>query len=82
MKKVKIILILLISVVTLTQAQTDNGMMRMDEFRNPKKRKIIQIPGFDGFQTLKCDFTCTPYSPMGLCGPPSDCRKFGRRGLM
>jgi hypothetical protein len=56
MKKLRIILILLISVITLAQAQTDNGVMRMDEFRNPKKRNIIQIPGFEGYQTLKCDF--------------------------
>lgn len=56
MKKLIIILAFLISVVTLAQAQTDNGVLRMDEFRNPKKRQIIQIPGFDGYQTLKCDF--------------------------
>jgi len=56
MKKLRIILIILISVITLAQAQTDNGVMRMDEFRNPKKRNIIQIPGFEGYQTLKCDF--------------------------
>jgi hypothetical protein len=30
--------------------------MSMKEFRFPQKRSIIRIPGFDGYQTLKCDF--------------------------
>lgn len=38
------------------QAQTDNGMLRMDEFRRTKKRQIIQIPEVNGYQVLKCDF--------------------------
>jgi len=81
MKKVKIILILLISVVTLTQAQTDNGMMRMDEFRNPKKRKIIQIPGFDGFQTLKCDFHMHTVFSDGLVWPTIRLQEVWQEGL-
>lgn len=37
-------------------AQDDKGVMSMSEFKFPKKRQIIQIPGFDGYQTLKGDF--------------------------
>jgi len=42
--------------VTIVRAQNDNGVLRMDEFRNPRKRNIIMIPNADGYQTLKCDF--------------------------
>ena len=42
--------------VTVVKAQTDNGVMRMDEFRNSSEREIINIPNVEGFQTLKCDF--------------------------
>lgn len=53
--KMKLFLLVFLGTAILTQAQTDDGVMRMNEFRNPKKRQIIQIPNFDGFQTLKCD---------------------------
>jgi hypothetical protein len=53
----KIILLFLIGGITLANAQTDNGVMRMDEFRNPQKDKLIQIPGFGGFQTFKMRFS-------------------------
>ncbi|RIH67206.1 histidinol-phosphatase [Mariniphaga sediminis] len=56
MKILKLFPVLLFCSITMVQAQTDNGVFRMDEFRNAKKRPIIQIPGFDGYQTLKCDF--------------------------
>ncbi len=38
------------------QAQTDDGMLRMNEFRKIKKRNLIQIPEVNGYQVLKCDF--------------------------
>ena len=81
MKKVKIILALLISVVTLANAQTDNGVMRMDEFRNPKKRKIIQIPGFGGYQTLKCDFHMHTVFSDGLVWPTIRLQEVWQEGL-
>lgn len=56
MSKLKIFLALMLSGTMLAQAQTDVGMMRMNEFKNPIKRNTIQIPDFGGFQTLKCDF--------------------------
>lgn len=37
-------------------AQTDNGLFRMNELRQPKKREIIQIPDVNGLQVLVCDF--------------------------
>ncbi|KAF0239335.1 MAG: hypothetical protein FD181_315 [Prolixibacteraceae bacterium] len=81
MKKVKIILAFLISAVTLAHAQTDNGMMSLDEFRNPKKRKIIQIPDFDGYQTLKCDFHIHTVFSDGLVWPTIRLQEIWQEGL-
>jgi hypothetical protein len=81
MKKVKFILAFLISVVTLAQAQTDNGVLRMDEFRNPKKRKIIQIPGFNEYQTLKCDFHMHTVFSDGLVWPTIRLQEVWQEGL-
>ncbi|WP_170852578.1 Sb-PDE family phosphodiesterase [Sphingobacterium wenxiniae] len=39
-----------------SQAQTDDGIQRLDEFRYPKKREIISIPKVNGLTVLKCDF--------------------------
>lgn len=42
---------------TLTsQAQSTDGILRLDEFRHIKKREIIKIPDVNGLQVLKCDF--------------------------
>jgi 3',5'-nucleoside bisphosphate phosphatase len=56
MVKSKFLVALLLFAWFFGAAQHDDGVLRMNEFRNPKKRKIIQIPGFNGYQTLKCDF--------------------------
>lgn len=56
MSKIKLFLLLFFCGATLAQAQTDDGVLRMNEFRNPKKRPVIQIPDIGEFQTLKCDF--------------------------
>lgn len=40
----------------LVMSQTDDGMLRMDEFRKSRKRQIIRIPEVKGYQVLKCDF--------------------------
>lgn len=56
MLKFKLITILFIFSTFFAYAQKDNGVMSMSEFRLPKKRQIIRVPGFDGYQTLKCDF--------------------------
>ena len=56
MKRI-LFLILLFLYCGLSYAQTtDNGILVMDEFMVPSKRQHIEIPGFDGFQALKCDF--------------------------
>jgi hypothetical protein len=55
MSKIKLFLLVFLGTSIFSQAQTDEGVLRMNEFRNPKKRQIIQIPNVDGFQTLKCD---------------------------
>lgn len=55
MSKLKVFLLIFLGSTFFIQAQTDDGVLRMNEFRNPKKRQIIQIPDVNGFQTLKCD---------------------------
>lgn len=56
MSKLKLFLLLFLGTALVSQAQTDDGVLRMNEFRNPKKRQIIQVPNIEGYQTLKCDF--------------------------
>jgi len=56
MLKLKLFTILFIVSTFLVYGQKDNGVVSMSEFGLPKKRPIIRIPGFDGYQTLKCDF--------------------------
>jgi hypothetical protein len=40
----------------VVHAQNETGILDMDEIRTPVKRKNIDIPGFGGYQVLKCDF--------------------------
>lgn len=81
MKKVNVILSFLFGFATLVQAQTDNGVLRMDESRNPKIRKIIQIPGFNGYQTLKCDFHMHTVFSDGLVWPTIRLQEVWQEGL-
>jgi len=81
MKKVKFMLAFIIGFATLAQSQTDNGVLRMDEFRNPKKRKIIQIPGFNGYQALKCDFHMHTVFSDGLVWPTIRLQEVWQEGL-
>jgi 3',5'-nucleoside bisphosphate phosphatase len=56
MKRLKAIFLIWLCATMIAQAQTDDGVMRMNEFRIPKKRQIIQIPNVGEYQVLKCDF--------------------------
>ncbi len=56
MIKSKFVILLFLIAPVLTLAQTDDGMLRMDEFRKSRKRQIINVPDVNGFKTLKCDF--------------------------
>ncbi|MEL7588331.1 MAG: Sb-PDE family phosphodiesterase [Prolixibacteraceae bacterium] len=56
MQKIRLLLTGFLLSALLVQAQTDNGVYRMEEARNPQKRDLIRIPNLNGFQTLKCDF--------------------------
>ena len=55
MKRV-LLMLLMIPIAWLNYAQQENGILEMDEFTVPVKRQHIEIPGFAGFQALKCDF--------------------------
>jgi 3',5'-nucleoside bisphosphate phosphatase len=55
--KLTILLTLLFMVYELAYTQTtENGILTMNEGTVPVKRQNLEIPGFGGFQTLKCDF--------------------------
>lgn len=58
MKKLSILFSLLavLQFETKAQSSSDNGILRLDEFRYPKKREIINIPNVNGLTVLKCDF--------------------------
>jgi hypothetical protein len=56
MSKLRLLFLIFLSYTTLAVAQTDDGVLRMNEFRNPRKRQIIQIPDVGPYQVLKCDF--------------------------
>lgn len=54
-KSISIFLFWLCSIL-LASAQTDDGVMRMNEFRKPIKRQIIKVPDVAGYLVLKGDF--------------------------
>lgn len=56
MLKIRFLLLILMGTYILVQAQTDDGVLRMNEHRNPKKRQVLLIPDVQGYHTLKCDF--------------------------
>ncbi len=56
MIKANLVLLALLFIHVGAFAQSDNGMLRMDEFRKSRKRQIVDIPDVNGYKTLKCDF--------------------------
>ncbi len=56
MKKLKLTFVFVFCSIFFVQAQTDDGVLRMNEFRVPRKRQIIQVPKVGEYQVLKCDF--------------------------
>jgi 3',5'-nucleoside bisphosphate phosphatase len=56
MDKFKLFLFLFLLWAAQAQAQINNGVFRMDDFRSPLKRAIISIPDVNGYTVLKCDF--------------------------
>jgi predicted metal-dependent phosphoesterase TrpH len=56
MTKLRVFVLIFLGTAFLSHAQTGDGVLRMDELQNPKKRRIIQVPNIEGFETLKCDF--------------------------
>ena len=55
MKKAAIITCFVLGVSTL-YGQTEETVIRLDEFKLPSKRNIIHIPNVNGHLVLKCDF--------------------------
>lgn len=58
MNRVLLVTLAFVSFLTASSAyaQTVEGMMRLDEFRYPKKKNLINIPNVNGYVVLKCDF--------------------------
>jgi 3',5'-nucleoside bisphosphate phosphatase len=56
MKRLKAFFLIWLCATILVKAQTDDGVLRMNEFRVPKKRQIIQVPNVGEYQVLKSDF--------------------------
>jgi len=81
MLKIRLVIAGLLISVSLVNAQTDNGVMRMDEFRRPRKRQIIQIPDVGGFKTLKCDFHMHTMFSDGLVWPTVRVQEAWQEGL-
>jgi hypothetical protein len=81
MLKIRLVIAGLLISFSLVNAQSDNGVMRMDEFRRPKKRQIIQIPDVGGFKTLKCDFHMHTIFSDGLVWPTVRVQEAWQEGL-
>ncbi len=69
MKKAIVSLLLFSFFAMMAISQADDGVLRMDEFRNPQKRQIIQIPDIGDYTTLKCDFHMHTVFSDGLVWP-------------
>lgn len=62
-------------------SQTDNGIMRLEEFRNPSKREILTIPDVNGYTVLKCDFHMHTVFTDGHVWPNVRIQEAWREGL-
>jgi 3',5'-nucleoside bisphosphate phosphatase len=73
---------LLFMVCELAYTQTkENGILTMDEGMVPVKRQNIEIPGFGGFQTLKCDFHMHTVFSDGIVWPTVRVGEAWKEGL-
>lgn len=81
MRKISTFLFLLLTFTTVTRAQSDAGILGMDEFRSIKKRKNIDIPDISGFHTLKCDFHMHTVFSDGLVWPSIRVEEVWKEGL-
>jgi 3',5'-nucleoside bisphosphate phosphatase len=80
--KLTILLALLFMVCELAYTQTKEiGILTMDEGMVPVKRQNLEIPGFDGFQTLKCDFHMHTVFSDGIVWPTVRVGEAWKEGL-
>lgn len=80
MKKYILCIVLLFYIIPLN-AQINDGVFLMDEFRNPKKRRLIQVPDFNGYKTLKCDFHMHTIFSDGFVWPTIRIQEAWQEGL-
>ncbi len=81
MSKISIFCLAFLLTTILTKAQPDDGMLRMNEFRNVKKRTNIIVPDVNGFHTLKCDFHMHTMFSDGLVWPTVRVQEVWQEGL-
>src|SRR5690606_31379961 len=83
MKKLSIIfaVLSLLNIEGNAQTASDNGIMRLDEFRYRKKREIISIPNVNGLTVLKCDFHMHTVFTDGHVWPNVRIQEAWREGL-
>lgn len=80
LKKALIVLLLTLSLFS-AMAQQKEGVMKMDEFRNHKKRTLISIPDVSGYKTFKCDFHMHTVFSDGLVWPNIRIQEAWKEGL-
>ncbi len=56
MKRIVLLGTALLCAISLNAQLRNDDVYKMDNLNNNDIRKEIRIPGFDGYQTLKCDF--------------------------
>ncbi|NLO02304.1 MAG: histidinol-phosphatase [Bacteroidales bacterium] len=81
MSKFSLFLSIFLAGSLLVHAQSDNGVLRMDEFRSSKKRDNIIIPDVGGYHTLKCDFHMHTMFSDGLVWPTVRVQEAWQEGL-
>jgi 3',5'-nucleoside bisphosphate phosphatase len=79
--KFLLLLTLVSSLFFTARAQSQDGVMRMDEFRSINKRALIVIPKVNNFDVLKCDFHMHTVFSDGHVWPNVRIQEAWREGL-
>lgn len=81
MIKINLSLLFFLTGIAISFAQDDNGLLRLNEFRNSVKRDIINIPDVNEYKVLKCDFHMHTVFSDGLVWPTIRVQEAWEEGL-
>ena len=81
MKKLFLFSMLLAGAVSMQAQLRNNDVYEMTHLNHSRIRSEISIPGFDGYQTLKCDFHIHSVFSDGLVWPSVRVEEAWREGL-